>query len=632
MPPVRFAVLADSHFHPPGVPEQAVWASDRHFNARNAAAVALVCRADPAFVVHLGDVPHPVPGLAAHADALAVAHATYAALDAPLHVVPGNHDVGDKPHPWAPAPSVSPEKHAVFRSHWGAPWWVVERDGIVLVGVDTPVLNSGLALEAEQWAWLEDILAGLGGRRIFAFVHYPPFLLEPDEPEHYDNLAEPARGRLLDLFVDAGVEALFCGHVHHPFWNRYVSPSNPETPAKSLDIYLLPSTAFVRPGYAELARIGPGAEHGRDDGERLGFCVVHVDDDGHRVEWVRTGGATEAPDVIQGLGPGEARPRCPVGVTLRHSWDAVLDIPADGLDPFRRKQARNDLALLATWELGATVLRVPFEDLRRPATRARLLALAERGQRVVLWTPEGLSPADVALVETHRDAIVAVEFIVPRAWLDRALPTLAVPRWVAPLGRLPAEEGRYFSHFAPHGFLPDDPDLPRATGEGVVVRVDPEVDAWEGIATVAGLVGAGRLGSPAVARDTMALVLLPRGGESVTFTDDAAVARRVALAALAARAHPEVTVVLDTFQDHDRGYFTRHGLYDRRGNPRPAARVLASLARLLPEGARPTRDGPVVTVPGLGRIDLRGGPGVDLARGVYTDACDGPVLTPGGRA
>lgn len=625
MPSVRFAVIADSHFHPPGVPEQAVWESDRHFNARNRAAIALVRCAEPAFTVHLGDVPHPVPGLAAHADALAVAHETYAALDAPLYVVPGNHDVGDKPHPWAPAPSVSVEKHAVFAAHWGAPWWVVERDGIVLLGVDTPVLNSGLALEAEQWAWLEDTLARLKGRRIFAFVHYPPYLLDAAEPEHYDNLAEPARGRLLELFVGAGVEALFCGHVHHPFWNRHVSPSG------ALDIYLLPSTAFVRPGYAELARVGPGGEHGRDDGERLGFCLVHVDDEGHRVEWVRTGGAVEAPAIVRGLGPGEARPRCPVGLTLRHSWDAVLDIPADGLDPFRRKQARNDLTLLATWELGATVLRLPLEDLRRPATRDRLLALAANGQQAILWTPEPLHAADVALIEAHQHAILAVELIVPRAWLDRPLPSLAVPRWIAPLGSPPdAAKGRYFSHFTPHGFAvvpgtPGDADLPRATGDGVVVRVDPEVDAWEGIAAADGLRRVGRA--------VMALVLLPRGGEAVSFTDDAAVTRRVALAALAARAHPEVTVVLDTFQDHDRGYFTRHGLYDRRGNPRPAARVLAALARLVPEGARPTREGSVVTVPGHDgapgfRVQLDGGDGVDLARGVLGAGIAGPVSTP----
>ena len=34
------------------------------------------------------------------------------------------------------------------------------------------------------------------------------------------------------------------------------------------DLYIAPSTAFVRPGYAELARVGPGDEFGRNDEAR----------------------------------------------------------------------------------------------------------------------------------------------------------------------------------------------------------------------------------------------------------------------------------------------------------------------------------------------------------------------------
>lgn len=567
---LTFAVIADSHFHAPGGEAQAAYPSDASFNARNAVAVAVLVRAGPAFVVHLGDVPHPVPGLAAHADALTVARATYLPLQAPLYVVPGNHDVGDKPHPWAPAPSVSPEKHATFSSWWGPPWWCVERDGVRIIGVDTPVLNSGLGLEAEQWAWLEALLGPKAegaacvaeSPRTFVFLHYPPFLLEPGEPEHYDNLAEPARSRLLALFARAGVEAVFCGHVHHPFWNRL----------DGVDYYLLPSTAFVRPGYSELGRIGPGDEYGRNDVERLGFCLVHLDDAGHRVEWVRTGGAVVPPDPPRGEGPGETLPDCPLGLTLRHAWDAVLDIPADGLDPFRRKQARNDLVLLASWELGVHLWRVPLEDLRRPATRERLLALGTRGQRVVVWTAEPLSDSDMALLASCRAIVEAVELIVPRAWLDRPLPACPVPRWVAAFGRRPAEDGRYFSHFAPHGFTPDDPDLARAGGEGILFRVDPDVDPGVGIA--AADVAGRRLG-----RTVAALVLLPRLGEGAAFTDDDAVTRRVVAAFHAARARPDVRVILDTTMDQDRGYFPRHGLIDRRGNPRPAFRALARLAR-----------------------------------------------------
>lgn len=554
---LRFAVIADSHFHPPGVPAQAAWASDGHFNARNAVVVELLRRAGPAFVVHLGDVPHPVPGLPEHHEALAVARATYAPLPVPLHVVPGNHDVGDKPHPWAPAPSVSVEKHEVFRRTWGPPWWVIERDGVRLVGIDTPVLNSGLALEAEQWAWLEQVLDG--SARTFVFLHYPPFLLRPDEPEHYDNLAEPARGRLLARFAAARVEAVFCGHVHHPFWNRH----------QGTDYWLLPSTAFVRPEYSELGRIGPADEFGRADLDRLGFCLVEVDEAGHRVEWVRTGGATVAPIREPALEPGAVRPRCPLGLTLRHAWDAVLDLPADGLEPFRRKQARNDLVLLATWELGVTRLRLPIDDLRRPETRERLAALARWGQRAVLWTAEPLSPADEALIAAHAGVVEAVELVTPRAWIDRPLRPLAVPRWVAAFGRAPTEGGRYFNHFAPHGFRADDPDLPRATaGDGLVFRIEPDEDAQAAVARIA-----------AIPRAAMAVVLLPRAGEAAIAADDEAVERVVRSAFAAAAAHPSLAVVLDTTVDHDRGYFPRHGLLDRRGNPRPAFRALARWAR-----------------------------------------------------
>lgn len=552
---LTFAVIADSHFHPPEAPQQAAWASDVYFNARNAVAVAMLERANPAFVVHLGDIPHPVPGLAEHEAALAVAKATYAPLTMPTYFVPGNHDVGDKPHPWAPAPSVNDEKHAIFRRWWGVPWWVVERDGVRLVGIDTPVLNSGLHLESEQWAWLEALLDS--PLPTFVFLHYPPFLLDPAEPEHYDNLAEPARSRLLALFARWRA-AVFCGHVHHPFWNRH----------GAVDLYLLPSTAFVRPGYSELGRVGPGDEHGRNDTNRLGFCLVHVEDGRHTVEWVRTEGATVPPAPPPGQGPGEVRPSCPVGLTLRHQWDAVLDIPADGLDPFRRKQARSDLVLFATWELGVTTLRLPFEDLRRPATRARLLALP--GQRVVLYTAEALSPEDLALVAAHRDAILAVELILPRAWLDRRLPALAVPRWVAPLGRSSTESGRYFNHFAPHGFTPQDPDIGRSQAEGLLFRIDPDVDPAEGMR-------AARAAAPG--RTIAALVLLPRGGEGTRFEDDGAVAERVARTFHAARKNPDIHVFLDTTVDHDRGYFPRNGLLDRRGNPREAFVVLARLAR-----------------------------------------------------
>jgi len=44
-----------------------------------------------------------------------------------------------------------------------------------------------------------------------------------------------------------------------------------------------------------------------------------------------------------------------------------------------------------------------------------------------------------------------------------------------------------------------------------------------------------------------------------------------------------VEVFLDTFMDLDRGYFPRHGLFDRRFNPRPASFVFRHLVGVLNE-------------------------------------------------
>src|SRR5690242_12583109 len=65
-------------------------------------------------------------------------------------------------------------------------------------------------------------------------------------------------------------------------------------------------------------------------------------------------------------------------------------------------------------------------------------------------------------------------------------------------------------------------------------------------------------------------------------TDDADTARRVADTVLAAWALGDrLSVFLDTFADHDRGYYPRHGLVDRAYDPRPAANVLKHLVEML---------------------------------------------------
>ena len=60
----------------------------------------------PDFVLHLGDIVHPVPSLPTFAEAVDRFKSIASQIAMPLHVVPGNHDVGDKKVEWMPADQV----------------------------------------------------------------------------------------------------------------------------------------------------------------------------------------------------------------------------------------------------------------------------------------------------------------------------------------------------------------------------------------------------------------------------------------------------------------------------------------------------------------------------------------------
>ena len=70
---------------------------------RTRCVVAQLNALEPDFVIHLGDMVHPVPSQAGYAAAARRFHALFEALQMPLHLDSGNHDVGDKPIAWTPA-------------------------------------------------------------------------------------------------------------------------------------------------------------------------------------------------------------------------------------------------------------------------------------------------------------------------------------------------------------------------------------------------------------------------------------------------------------------------------------------------------------------------------------------------
>jgi hypothetical protein len=295
-------------------------------------------------------------------------------------------------------------------------------------------------------------------------------------------------------------------------------------------------------------------------------------------------------------GAGPARP-CALGTTLRHAWDEVHTLPADGLEPFQRKRARDDTVLWSLLEAGVRWLRVPVSDLLDPTTRLRMEALARRGVGFVAFgtapPPDDLGPA------------AAYEQIGGGQG--------GGSRWVAPVVRAAVHDGERFSHFPSLGFGDDAPSYG-------VVRCAADTFPADAPAGGAAL-----------------LVEIPRAGESSEQVDDTRVAQRVAEAWVVAEhgaRHGGRRVFLDGWMDHDRGYFPRHGVVDRRGAPRPAHRVWVHLARLpaartlgLPvvAGAARVAEGPEgsLWIP-VGSADLPAG--IDLVSGVRCPA--GPSTSP----
>jgi hypothetical protein len=251
----------------------------------------------------------------------------------------------------------------LWEKHFGADYHAFDHGNCHFVVINAQIINSGFAREAAQRDWLEADLPARAGKRIFLNSHYPPYFTHADETENYDNIGEPGRSWLLGLLEKHAIEALFCGHIHNFWYNRH----------GVTECYLLPSTCFVRQDYAEMYRTQPGPddEDGRNDSPKLGYFLVHVHENGHLCEIVRTYGETLAPDAPPDAAVERVQPVHPrlnrrqsLGFDMRQNWMEIVEIPPTGsLDEFDRKEVRNDYPLMALWEMGVRHLRVPLRDL-----------------------------------------------------------------------------------------------------------------------------------------------------------------------------------------------------------------------------------------------------------------------------
>jgi 3',5'-cyclic AMP phosphodiesterase CpdA len=171
----------------------------------------------PDLVVNSGDLAFDAP---TSRDDLEFARTLHKALPVACRYLPGNHDIGDNPTAVGPAPPqlATEQDRQIFLSMFGEDRWQFEAAGWNFIGLNSLIMNTGLASEAEQFDWLTSQLAGARGKPVALFLHKPLFLNSPDDPElpatAIRYVPMPARRRLVEMFGAVDLRLVASGHVH----------------------------------------------------------------------------------------------------------------------------------------------------------------------------------------------------------------------------------------------------------------------------------------------------------------------------------------------------------------------------------------------------------------------------------
>jgi len=169
----------------------------------------------PAFIIVTGDLcdcADSLEQLAAYKKAMARISPRI-----PVYEVPGNHDIQN---------GYSKEKYDKYMRQHGSDRFAFKYKGCSFIGFDSCCIkyegSDAAEAEALQYAWLRQRLTeAKGSRHIFLFCHIPVIYGAFDQPEDYNNFPERNRMKYLKLFKEFNVEAVFCGHTHHPLYNEY---------------------------------------------------------------------------------------------------------------------------------------------------------------------------------------------------------------------------------------------------------------------------------------------------------------------------------------------------------------------------------------------------------------------------
>lgn len=200
---MRFIHLSDTHVSP----------HEPAFNARARQAVREALALQPGFALITGDLTQY-----GTTEDFALLAELLDAFDVPVHVLPGNHDVGNKPSSFTDD-HVRTQRLALYEQWAGPRYYSFEYEGLHFSCLDSNVLNSGLPTEREQRHWLaDDLAAAHDARQRILVTHYPLFWDGLDEAVNensgYYTVEDPARHELASLLREHTVSHYLAGHVH----------------------------------------------------------------------------------------------------------------------------------------------------------------------------------------------------------------------------------------------------------------------------------------------------------------------------------------------------------------------------------------------------------------------------------
>jgi 3',5'-cyclic AMP phosphodiesterase CpdA len=169
----------------------------------------------PDLVIHTGDVVLLNPD---SPDDRQAALGLLRQINAPLLVLPGNHDVGESGDDVWMGVSMTGKRVADFTGTWGADRFLRLGDAATgsqdwaFIGINSERMSSGLPEEDEQWDWLADVAGQVRGKSVVLFLHKPLWFLGGTEAGM--TVLEPDRERLLSVLAGTRLRAVANGHLH----------------------------------------------------------------------------------------------------------------------------------------------------------------------------------------------------------------------------------------------------------------------------------------------------------------------------------------------------------------------------------------------------------------------------------